>query len=502
MSFSQPSGGAFGSASFGAASSSGVLGTAAPAAGGFGSSVSGGGGFGSATPASGGFGATPTKPATGGFGAGSGGFGSSGATTGGFGSSSASGGFGATTPAAGGFGGAPSAGGFGAASPATGGFGTGSTSTGGFGTAPTLGGFGAASSSSSAGGSFGATSSGFGSTTGGGLSGGFGTGLGSSLTTGGTPGASAFGATPSTTGASGFGGAAGGFGGGGFGGVQSTQQQPNQRSNGPTGRDGYEGELSRIAEIRKQYAPIQVSSDDSPHGLLDVNDTMNSSKRAQGPFPWNEDCAFKFTVYPPKDSAGHHLQFADEYLDPVAIDRNPDPARLVPRTLMGATELLHRYKTQNNETSRMVSELENIKERQIGPIRHEQAQLSVKFKQYKEKQHDQSRRLIKLLRDIEVLRNRGRPLHNAEIKHREDYDRSIVIKKGYEGKLGQLSELNEVYASDVAQNLEDEYFEEISDSDLQTIYGLLSKQHEGIVQLASILNKDIRDVELILSGSD
>ena len=150
----------------------------------------------------------------------------------------------------------------------------------------------------------------------------------------------------------------------------------------------------------------------------------------------------------------------------------------------------------------MVSELEKIKDKQISPIRHEQAQLSVKFKQYKDKQNDQSRRLIKLLRDIEVLRNRGRPLHNGEIKHREDYDRSIVVKKGYEGKLNQLSELSEVYAADVAQNLEDEYYEDIPDQDLQVIYELLAKQHEGIVHLTSILAKDIRDVELILSGSD
>ena len=150
----------------------------------------------------------------------------------------------------------------------------------------------------------------------------------------------------------------------------------------------------------------------------------------------------------------------------------------------------------------MVNELESIKDKQIGPIRHEQAQLSMKFKQYKDKQHDQSRRLIKLLRDVEVLRNRGRPLHNDEIKHREHYDRSIVIKKGYESKLAQLADLNDVYAADVAQNLENEYFEDMSDSDLQIIYGLLAKQQEGITHLTSILNKDIRDVELILSERD
>lgn len=268
----------------------------------------------------------------------------------------------------------------------------------------------------------------------------------------------------------------------------------------PQGREGFEGELSRISDIKKQYAPIQTSSDGSPHWLIDVNASVNSNVTTQGPFPWNEDCAFKFTIYPPKDQAGRYLQFKDEYLDTVAIERNPDPDRLVPRTLMGATELRNRYKSQNSESARMVTELEKIKSTQIGPIRHEQSQLSVKYRQFKDKHNEQARRLTKLLRDVEVLRNRGRPLHNEEIRHREEYDRAIIIKSGFEGKLTQLESLTSAYSAEIGENAENEHFEQMTDADLLTIYQLLSKQHEGILHLTRILDKDLRDAEIMARG--
>ena len=237
-------------------------------------------------------------------------------TTGGFGGASTTGGFGtSTTPAGGGFGATGAA----RTGATAGGFGSGNTASGGFGAASTLGGFGATSSSTTGGGFGAMTSSGVG---------GFGAELGASQNSG-TLGTSAFWINPRWVCKYnkwfwwGF--------------IRWTSQSATFKltTPRPCGREGYEGELSRIAEIRKQYAPIQISSDESPHGLLDVNNDINSSKRLQGPFPWNEDCAFKFTIYPPKDPAGQYLQFADEYLDPLAIDRNPDPAKLVPRTLMG-----------------------------------------------------------------------------------------------------------------------------------------------------------------------
>jgi type I site-specific restriction endonuclease len=167
---------------------------------------------------------------------------------------------------------------------------------------------------------------------------------------------------------------------------------------------------------------------------------------------------------------------------------------------MGATELLSRYKSQNSDVARMVSDLEKIKTSQIGPIRHEQSQLSVKYRQFKDKHNEQARRLTKLLRDVEVLRNRGRPLHNEEIKHREEYDRAIVVKSGFEGKLLQLENLTAAYSAEVGENAENEQFEDMTDYDLHAIYELLSRQHEGILHLTHILDKDLRDAEIMAQG--
>ena len=263
----------------------------------------------------------------------------------------------------------------------------------------------------------------------------------------------------------------------------------------PQGREGFEGELSRISDIKKQYAPIQTSSDGSPHGLIDVNECQQQRGHPRS-FPLERGLCLSSPSTPQRP--GRYLQFKDEYLDTVAIERNPDPDRLVPRTLMGATELRNRYKSQNSESARMVAELEKIKSTQIGPIRHEQSQLSVKYRQFKDKHNEQARRLTKLLRDVEVLRNRGRPLHNEEIRHREEYDRAIIVKSGFEGKLTQLESLTSAYSAEIGENAENEHF---IDDGLRSAHYLSasSKQHEGILHSHASSTRT-RDAEIMARG--
>jgi len=424
------------------------------------------------------------KPATGGFG----GFGSSPAPA--PAPATGFGGFGAPAPApATGFGGfgAPASvpatgfGGFGSPAPAP------ATSFGGFGApapAPALGGFG-------------------------------GGGFGAKPATTPSLGFSGFGGlAPAPAPATSFGGfgapapAFGGFGAGtaaplGFGSTGSfqplgQQQQQQQQQQQVNISDGYEGDLRKFLDLRRSYAPIKVPGNDSSSGF-DKGEGLDYSPNSNQKLPWNDDCLFRFTVYLDKSLAVRAQLSGEEPLEPDAAENNPDPKSLVPRTMMGIQALKYQFQMQNKMAELMASKVSVIKDSQLGSFSRKSEDLAIRIKQYQNKHNEQNGRLIALLRDVEYLRSRNRPLEKKEIEHRAEYDRLISIKNQCLARLVALERTNEAYASLAAHNAQEEFLE-VSDDDLDRIYHLLKEQHDGIHHLGAILRKDLRDTEIMRSA--
>ena len=432
------------------------------------------------------------KPATGGFG----GFGATAAPAP---ASTGFGGFGSPSPAP-----APSLGGFGAAAPAAapttsfGGFGSAApapaTGFGGFGgpaaaPAPASafgGGFGAAAPAPAFGG-FGAANPAAAPTT---SFGGFGSPAPAPATSFGGFGAPA--AAPATS--------LGGFGAttSGFGASATYPGQPQQQQANINDGYGYEGDLRKFLDLRRQYAPIKIPGNDSGAGF-DKGEGLDYSPDSNQQIPWNDDCLFRFTVYLDKALAAKAQLSGEEALEPNAAENNPDPKTLVPRTMMGIQALKYQFQVQNKMAELMASKVSVIKDSQLESFRRKSEDLAIRIKQYQNKHNEQNGRLITLLRDVEYLRSRNRPLEKKEIEHRAEYDRLISVKNQCLSRLVTLEQTNEQYASLAAHNTQEEFLE-VSDDDLDRIYHLLKEQHDGIHHLGAILNKDIRDIEIMREG--
>ena len=280
----------------------------------------------------------------------------------------------------------------------------------------------------------------------------------------------------------------GGFGGGFGAAPAATQPQQNIM-------EGYEGELRKFLDLRRQYAPIKLTGNDSATGF-DKGENVDYSATK---IPWNDDCLFRFTVYLDKSLAAKAQLNGEEALEPNAAENNPDPNNLVPRTLMGVQALKYHFQMQNKLTALMASKVSVIKDSQLESFRRKSEDLGIRIKQYQQKHNEQNGRLIRLLRDVEYLRCRNRPLEKKEIEHRAEYDKLISLKNQCLSRLGQLEQTNESYASMAAYSTQEEFLE-VSDEDLDRIYDLLKEQHDGIHHLGTILQKDIRDIEIMRTG--
>ena len=256
---------------------------------------------------------------------------------------------------------------------------------------------------------------------------------------------------------------------------------------------GFEGELRKFLDVKRAYAPVKKPGDETPSGL-DKIDNRNSSSLAT--FPWNDDCQFKFTQYIHKKYA---KAYKDEYhhLDAEAGALNPKPSELFPRTLMGISELKKRFDSQNEEVDRVGATIKAIKDDNMEELKRSNDNCAIRIQDFQLKHNSQVQTLMRLLRDVEYLRNRNRPLEKSEIEHRAEYDKLLAQKELCSAKLNQLENANNNFIQDQSQNLQEEYLD-ISDEDLDRIYYLLKEQHDGIHHLAKILQKDYRDVEIII----
>lgn len=416
-------------------------------------------GFGAA-PAAGAFGATPTvgfgspanKPAFG-----SGGFGATPAPAAGFGAA-APGGFG--TPAAPGGFGAPAAFGTPAAG-ASGGFGAKPATTGAFGATAATNAFGAP-------GAFGAPAApatGFGAPA-----------AGSSFGFGQPAGSAGFGFGQQQGSV-----APGGFGTLAFGQAAVQQQQPIIPPEEQQIREA-------IERLKRSYAPAK----DQQGAMLPVPEGIR-----------NDECAFKYIALKRKDGSAQNNQalLYGNLLEQAEKD-NADPDNYFVVEELGAESLKRRFTQQNDELEKSRNQVDKIKD-VIKDVDLSNQYLSSRVALLKNRQKDLNRRMLLIMKKIEVIRCHGTPLQDTERRYEKPprfvllcFMLTVTFCNSYYRKLLEMAQRLE-RPLQVVQNMsinvalhekpEEGAIESISDEDLASFIAALKKQSDGLEMLTDTL---------------
>jgi predicted nucleic acid-binding Zn-ribbon protein len=391
-------------------------------------------GFGSPTGAAPAFGA-PAAPATG-FGA----FGAKPAQTSGFGSPTSMPAFGASTA-------------FGAKPPAAPAFGATTLGFGGVTTpaANTFGAFGAAKPTSATG--FGVAPSGFG---------GVGAvGFGQPATGFGQP---AAGVTP------------GGFGNLAFGGGMNqalAAQQPMQPQLPPEEQQIVEA----VERLKRSYAPAR----DVQGKLVNVPEGVR-----------NDECAFKYIALKRKDGSAQSNQalLYGNLLEQAEKD-NADPDNYFVVEELGIESLKRRFDQQNTELEKAKGQVGQIRD-VIQEVNSSNQLLSSRVVLLKNRQLDLNRRMLAIMKKIEVIRCHGTPLQDTERRY---YRKLVEMAQRLEGPLQVVQNMSISVA--LHEQPEEGTIGSISEEDLASFIMALKKQSDGLEMLTETLRKDLRDVDII-----
>uniref|UniRef100_A0AAV1TR54 Nucleoporin Nup54 alpha-helical domain-containing protein n=1 Tax=Peronospora matthiolae TaxID=2874970 RepID=A0AAV1TR54_9STRA len=207
---------------------------------------------------------------------------------------------------------------------------------------------------------------------------------------------------------------------------------------------------------------------------------------------------FKFLMYNTVDPMQRHLYARPPYIserlwNQAELD-NPDPPNCVPVPILGFDNLLKRIKVQqehadkyNKHTDDLRAQLNELDkhtratEEKLEKCRHEHVQLF----------HS----LVKVMRDIELLQNYGKPLQ------REEMQLATMLKKlqtllnspdQYKARLKDVVSLQHV-----PNEAQPPPTSQLSPQDLQRLYELMDKQRQGMEHLTNIINDDLADIQLI-----
>eukprot|EP01119_Soliformovum_irregulare_P024403 TRINITY_DN8743_c0_g1_i1.p1 TRINITY_DN8743_c0_g1~~TRINITY_DN8743_c0_g1_i1.p1 ORF type:complete len:355 (-),score=99.77 TRINITY_DN8743_c0_g1_i1:50-1114(-) len=220
---------------------------------------------------------------------------------------------------------------------------------------------------------------------------------------------------------------------------------------------------------------------------------------------WNRaspDCRFRHMLYnrvPPED-VEKYARPADvnEKLWEQAQNANWDPKHLVPVQATGFGDLQLRIESQQNVTQQQQQLLEEIQQFLTNSQRKHDLDFTIRIDESRRRHAQLSHRMMQLMKKLEVLCSRGYPIVGEE----------DIFRSKLEMLANQLaqpnhfkSRLTELQASiKMQEDRPADRFDMLEQDALESLQIYLAEQTEGLSHLATILQKDMRDIGLIVNA--
>ncbi|KAG6613916.1 putative carbohydrate-binding protein [Phytophthora cinnamomi] len=207
---------------------------------------------------------------------------------------------------------------------------------------------------------------------------------------------------------------------------------------------------------------------------------------------------FKFLMYNTVDPTQRHLYVRPPHIgerlwNQAELD-NPDPLNCAPVPILGFDDLLKRIKAQQEHAEKYNKYTDDLRAQLNEMDKHSRA-TEEKLEKCRHEHVQLFHALVKVMRDIELLQNYGKPLQ------REEMQLAMALKKlqtlldspgQYKARLNDAVSLQRVQKE--TQPLPTS---QLSPQDLQRLYEFMDKQRQGLEHLTNIINDDLADMQLI-----
>ncbi|KUF84853.1 Nuclear pore complex protein Nup54 [Phytophthora nicotianae] len=207
---------------------------------------------------------------------------------------------------------------------------------------------------------------------------------------------------------------------------------------------------------------------------------------------------FKFLMYNTVDPTQRHLytrpaHISERLWNQAELD-NPDPLNCAPVPILGFDNLLKRIKAQQEHAEKYNKYTDDLRAQLKEMDKHTRA-TEEKLEKCRHEHVQLFHALVKVMRDIELLQNYGKPLQ------REEMQLAMMLKKlqtlldspgQYKARLNDAVSLQRVQ-----KETQPPPSSLLSPQDLQRLYEFMDKQRQGLEHLTNMINDDLADIQLI-----
>lgn len=257
-------------------------------------------------------------------------------------------------------------------------------------------------------------------------------------------------------------------------------------------------QLQQQMMMMQQPSPQQVQFES-------VINSMLAAYEEKSPY-----CRFNFMFYNVLDAGVNpqdvirQLRTQHPYVHDVmwtqALQKNPDPTRLVPVPARSVADLTTRVEAQQQATQTYQRALQEVEKNLENIRRHHDVDTVTKIEKLRQRNMELSFRVLGVMKRLEVLRQRGIPIGGTDIEvrdHLQAIQRELHKPNQYRGRLNELlPQLN--FYTQYSAPLPNA--NAIDDESLASISKFLEQQQQGIDSLMSVCQRDSKDIQTVITN--
>ncbi|ORX88786.1 hypothetical protein K493DRAFT_74561 [Basidiobolus meristosporus CBS 931.73] len=221
--------------------------------------------------------------------------------------------------------------------------------------------------------------------------------------------------------------------------------------------------------------------------------------------PQSPMCLFKHYFYNLVHPSEVHLYQRpanqDETLWNEAQKANPNPKCMVPVLAVGFDDIKKRTEQQEMQALAHKAKLEEIADKIKKLQEKHSLDTLVKMKEYKRRHMDLAHRVLQLMKQVQVLRNKGysiRPEEEALKTRLENLHLELRKPSQYRSRLHELWSQVQMLKNTRRSNSKGNWEFEVSDEEqLANIEKVLAEQQAGLAHVMEVLQKDLKAVTIM-----
>ncbi|KAI8921694.1 nucleoporin complex subunit 54-domain-containing protein [Entophlyctis helioformis] len=181
---------------------------------------------------------------------------------------------------------------------------------------------------------------------------------------------------------------------------------------------------------------------------------------------------------------------------------NPDPSCMVPVAAVGFGDLKKRMEVQEKHQAMQKDALEMMSARVDAIQRKHYVDTVIKLEEYKRRQRQIVHKVFMLMKQVQMLRNRGFSIRADEEALRsrlEAMERDLQKPSIFRGRLNEIwAKLQQL--KDSKRISEDQGFAVVDEESLAPVAETLSGMTSGLAHVTQVLQSDLRKVDIMRQG--